>query len=269
MKTVNLPKGHTAYELSGEGPLLVLIHGLSTPAFVWDAIIPYLHNAGYATLRYDLYGRGGSAAGHKRYDADLYSAQLFDLFDALGISEPVHLVGYSMGGGIVACAALQEMRRVKSATLLGPTGFKTALEESWPILRFPIYGAIHIELFGGAEIRMGARKDAKDLGLTSNIAELQAEATYKPGFMRALRKSIKHGPMTGLEDTHKALANAGLPMLAIWGGKDTVIPISGRDKLAAINPNARQVTLEEATHAFAYTHEAKVAEHLLDFLGSL
>ena len=59
----NLSDGATHYRLEGEGrarPLIVFVHGFSTPSFVWRGIIPKLTAAGYKTLRYDLYGRGWS-----------------------------------------------------------------------------------------------------------------------------------------------------------------------------------------------------------------
>jgi len=269
MNSINLPRGRTSYELAGEGPLLVLVHGLSTPAFVWDEMVPLLHQFGFQTLRYDLYGRGGSAAGHRTYDAQLYSDQLFDLLDALELEEPFNLVGYSMGGGIVACAAAAHPARIRSVTLLAPTGFKTRLEESWSVLQIPYYGWIHMEMFGGAHIRMSARAEAKKLGLTSDMGELQARATYKPGFMRAVRKSISEGPMTGLEKTHQKLNDADIPMLAIWGDQDTVIPISGHATLSEINPKAQQHILEDAGHAIAYTHHDQIVAKMSAFLGGL
>jgi alpha-beta hydrolase superfamily lysophospholipase len=57
-----LSRGVTHYTLEGpqDGPLVVLIHGLTTPAFVWDGIAPVLVARGYRVLRYDLFGRGCS-----------------------------------------------------------------------------------------------------------------------------------------------------------------------------------------------------------------
>jgi len=57
-----LSDGHTHYQWHGDpdGPVLVCVHGLTTPSFVWEALLPGLTEAGYRVLTYDLYGRGMS-----------------------------------------------------------------------------------------------------------------------------------------------------------------------------------------------------------------
>ncbi|MEM9209950.1 MAG: alpha/beta hydrolase [Pseudomonadota bacterium] len=262
-----LGHGATAYELAGDGPLIVLVHGLTTPSFVWDALLPLLHAGGYSTLRYDLYGRGGSDAGHAVYDAALYTRQLFDLLDHLEITNPVPICGYSMGGGIVACATASHPSRVSSLILLAPTGFKTALDDAWRMLRTPVLGPAYMSLFGGTQIRRSALAEARELGLKSNIGELQAAATRKPGFLRAVRKSLIEGPMAGLEGVHAKISNTHIPVLAIWGRQDLVISIDGKDVLARLNPQAQQIVIDDAQHALAYTHEARVSQEVLSFLG--
>lgn len=55
-----LSRGVTHYQWLGPegGPLVVCVHGLTTPSFVWEGIAPRLAEAGYRVLTYDLYGRG-------------------------------------------------------------------------------------------------------------------------------------------------------------------------------------------------------------------
>ena len=55
-----LPSGKTWYSWHGlqDGPVAVCVHGLSTPAFVWGAVVDILVAQGFRVLTYDLYGRG-------------------------------------------------------------------------------------------------------------------------------------------------------------------------------------------------------------------
>ena len=61
-----------------------------------------------------------------------------------------------------------------------------------------------------------------------------------------------------MQPAHRAVAAAGLPVLAIWARADGVIPISGLGKLAEWNRAARQEVIENAGHALAYTHDSEV-----------
>lgn len=100
MKSVQLSFGNTDYELTGPeaGPLVVLLHGGSIPMWTWDRQVPVLVNAGFRVLRYDMFGKGTSACPVVEYDRNLFRSQLLDLLNSLGLTEPVHLVGFSFGG---------------------------------------------------------------------------------------------------------------------------------------------------------------------------
>src|SRR6056297_3832870 len=107
-KFIKLSKGYTHYELleangpNADGPkgsdLVVLVHGFSSPMFVWDKVAPFLKKNGFNVLRYDLYGRGFSDRPNYTYDKDIYDSQLINLLSTLGYEDTsFHLVGLSMG----------------------------------------------------------------------------------------------------------------------------------------------------------------------------
>ena len=73
---------------------IVLIHGFSTPSFVWNGMLDKLLTEGYKVITFDHYGRGLSERPKISYNKDLYVTELLDLIDYLEISGTVHLVGY-------------------------------------------------------------------------------------------------------------------------------------------------------------------------------
>jgi pimeloyl-ACP methyl ester carboxylesterase len=88
-----------ALEWSREGTPLVLLHGFSNEAHIWDdaapAVAPY-----YRTVALDLRGHGDSDHDPEgRYDYDFHVADLESVLDALGIERLV-LVGHSLGGRV-------------------------------------------------------------------------------------------------------------------------------------------------------------------------
>lgn len=123
---VTLTEGRTHYELAGppDAPAVMLIHGFSTPYFIWDPTFVELVAAGFRVLRHDLFGRGYSARPDVVYDQILFDRQLGELLDALGLTAPVHLVGLSMGSAIVVGFTARQPLRVSRLALLAPAGLR-------------------------------------------------------------------------------------------------------------------------------------------------
>src|SRR5262249_28014279 len=139
---VRLADGYTHYELAGpaRGPVVLLVHGLSVPYYLWDDTVGPLHTAGLRTLRLDLYGRGLSDRPEAVHNLDLYDRQLVGLLDALNLKEPVHLVGISMGGAIAVNFAVRHPERLAKLGLIAPFGFPQETGASAALVRTPLLG---------------------------------------------------------------------------------------------------------------------------------
>ena len=83
------------------GQTIVMVHGFSTPSFVWNGLLDGLLNKGYSILVYDHYGRGFSERPRTKYSLDFYVETLKELISHQNIEGKIHLVGYSMGGPII------------------------------------------------------------------------------------------------------------------------------------------------------------------------
>ena len=100
------------YQQVGDGPDLVMIHGLTGNLAVWHLrIVPELAER-YRVLTYDLRGHGHSDAPAAGYSADDMAADLLGLLDALEIERPV-VVGHSYGADIALYHALLHPDRVR------------------------------------------------------------------------------------------------------------------------------------------------------------
>ena len=108
----------TAYELSGPdaAPVVVLIHGLGLNRQIWQWHEPALADR-YRVLSYDLFGHGGSAPPPATASLSVFSEQLRDLLDELGISRCA-VVGFSLGGMINRRFALDHPSRVSALAIL-------------------------------------------------------------------------------------------------------------------------------------------------------
>ena len=106
---VTLSRGVTHYQWHGhvDGPVIVMVHGLSSASWVFSGLFHGLSLMGFRILTYDLYGRGYSDRPPGEQDKDFFVGQLEELLTALGIPEDkeICLFGYSMGGAISTCYA--------------------------------------------------------------------------------------------------------------------------------------------------------------------
>jgi len=99
-----------------------------------------------------------------------------------------------------------------------------------------------------------------------NITTLQkAELKYQ-GFVAAVLSSLRGILAVPLEDEHRIIHAAGVPVLAVWGRHDDVIPLSAVGKLTEWSRNARQEVIEDAGHGLTYTHTDAVLAAMSDVL---
>jgi len=103
----------------GDGPDLVMIHGLNGNLAVWHLeLMPRLRSE-YRITTYDLRGHGRSDMPPAGYSTAHMAQDLLGLLDALGI-ERAHLMGHSLGADISLHTALLQPERVQNLILLEP-----------------------------------------------------------------------------------------------------------------------------------------------------
>ena len=108
----------TFYEVFGQEarPWIVLIHGLGLRRETWRDHVPVLAK-NYRVLTFDLYGHGESALPPETPSVQLFSEQIIDLMDELGIDN-ASMVGFSLGGMINRRLAMDHPKRVSSLVVL-------------------------------------------------------------------------------------------------------------------------------------------------------
>lgn len=258
---VELSQGITHFRWIGpvRGPVAVCVHGLTTPSMVWDAVAKGLALMGFRVLVYDLYGRGYSDRAPGLQDQDFFIRQLEDLLASQGITEDVTLLGYSMGGAIVSAFAARHPERVLRVILLAPAGMGHDLGK---LARFtrdtPILGDwLMLLRYPGAHMK-GTEAERVLPSEVEGIVDYQQAELSKRGFVPAVLSSLRGILPRPLEKEHRAISREGIPVLAIWGRNDAVIPIRAMGQLTQWNRVARHEVIEGAGHGLTYTHAAAV-----------
>ena len=113
--------GHRrAYVKTGQGPALLLLHGLGCDHTTWEPVIDALARR-YTVIAPDLLGHGRSAKPRADYSLGGYANGMRDLVTLLGIDK-VTVVGHSFGGGVAMQFAYQFPERTERLMLVGSGG---------------------------------------------------------------------------------------------------------------------------------------------------
>ena len=256
---------HCCWIGRARGPVVVCVHGLTTPSPAWHGLARHLNEAGFRVLVYDLYGRGFSDAPKGQQTPRFFVQQLRDVLDHYGLDEDVTLIGYSMGAVIASAMAVDDQARFRQVALVAPAGMGLPFG---PLQRFciewPWIGdwVFHM-LYPGRHAQAIEEGDAPE-----DIRAVQRAELTRRGFVGAVLSSLRHALRKPAPRIHQALAKTGLPVLAVWAGSDKTIPISGLGQLAQWNRSARQEVIEDADHGLPYTHPEALARALAELMES-
>ena len=261
------------------GEILVLVHGFSTPSVVWEGVLPYLLEEGFKVLVYDHYGRGYSSRPKVKYTKDLFVDSLDELIEHQEISQKINLVGYSMGGPIVAGYAEKHSEKVRSASFIAPAGYMS-LSVPWyqklfyrfltmPIIR-QFIGVVAPSIFygGNATLTLSTLEDEQHVP-QERLNEIYREQKKYEGFTRSLLSTIKNFNLFQDKSSFKDIGNSEIPCSVIWGTSDETVSFDGHNEMQKDFNNLFSTVIENGFHDITYSMPTKVAKHLLSFLKQL
>lgn len=266
---VHLPGGITRYELEGppDGTPVVFINGFSIPAYLWDANFMPLASAGFRVLRFDHFGRGYSDRPDVNYDPDLFVQQLSDMLNALKITQPVHLIGSSMGGVVATIFTCRYPARVDKLVLIDPAGMMHVPAFPASALNMPILGKLILDLFGKKLLLPSMAKDLLHPEAFPEYTSRYAPQMKIKGFRRALHSTLRSGILYHHREDYVRLSQQERSILLLWGREDQTIPLSIGEQIKAILPGAVFQIIDQAGHVPHYELPEIVNPILIEFLS--
>lgn len=264
-----LSQGVTHYQWLGgvRGPVVVCIHGLTTPSPVWYAIAGGLAKLGHRVLVYDLYGRGFSDAPRGAQDAEFFTTQLADLLDHQGLTKDVTLMGYSMGGSIATHFAAAHPNCIRRLILLASGGMWLREDKVTELSReTPVLGDWLHAVIGARRDRQVLRRQLGQVFDVEKIIELQLAEYESQGFLRSVLSSRRNMLADFQEDQHRTIGRADISVIGIWAERDEVIPLKSLGTLTQWNRSVRQEVIPDADHSVGFTHATQIVKVLRDVL---
>ncbi len=261
------------YRIAGEGPVILLIHGMAGSSLTWRAVAKHLARD-YTVIAPDLLGHGESAKPMGDYSLGAYASGLRDLLvGALGI-ESATVVGQSLGGGVAMQLAYQHPELCQRLVLVASGGL--GREVSWVLRALTLPGAEYVlpPLFPRWVRRAGDKvmHSLLDRGVRApHIAEMWSayasltETPNRDAFIRTLRAVIDPGGQSVSARDRLYLA-AAVPTLIAWGDCDDIIPVAHAHAAHALLPQSRLEIFEGAGHFLHVEYPQRFAELLHDFV---
>ncbi len=263
----SLSDGDTHYQWHGptRGPVAVCVHGLTTPSHVWAGTIEGLTRMGFRVLSYDHYGRGYSASVHAPHDRALYLRQLRDLLQDQAVEGDITLLGYSMGGQVATAFAAEDPSRVERLILVTPAGFGVTTGALDRLIFRGGYPARWLQYLTGPQVMRRAARDHKRRGLLDSTEQYYADCRRR-GLHPAIVSAIGHLLSNDAAEDMRELREQGVPVLALWGAQDAVIPQSAPGAMAQANQDVCHKTWQEGDHMLPLSHAKEMAAEIQRFL---
>src|SRR4051794_14539711 len=248
--------GHpVTYHRAGDGPAVLLVHGITSSSRTWKTVMPALAEH-YDVLAPDLLGHGRSAKPRGDYSLGAYAAGLRDLLVALDVPR-VTVVGHSLGGGVAMQFAYQFPERVERLVLVdsGGLGAEVSLllraatlpgaEYVLPVLASgPLRGAG--AAVGSVLGRVGLRASAGLGGMVEGFESL-GDAGARRAFVHTARSVIDPAGQR-VDATDRLYLSEHVPSLIVWGERDRMIPVAHGRAAHAQMPGSRLEVFAGAGH---------------------
>ncbi|MDH3694985.1 MAG: alpha/beta fold hydrolase [Gammaproteobacteria bacterium] len=251
----------TAYEINGQGPDVVLIHGLGLNRHMWQWLISDLRPH-YRVITYDILGHGESKNPESTPRLSQYANQLARLLERCD-SEDAAVAGFSLGGMIGRRFALDYPNKLSELTIISSAHDRTEHERAAVLKRV---------------------KQARESGPSATVeAALQRWFTpdyagHNPDVMNLIREWVMANDPAIYPDIYRMMAEGDIeladtisaiscPVLVITGADDNSNSPEMAQHMAALMPNARVEIVPGLRHMGLVEAPEKFNQPLLEFFN--
>ncbi len=265
-RSVDLPDGATINTiLAGEGPTIVVVHGLTSNHLDWGPMAPLLIDAGFSVLAIEQRGHGQSTAGTAGFGSAQLGDDLAVVFEALDIKAAA-LMGHSMGGMASMSYAVHHgaafYERVERLVLVATAG---SLRTARHTVGLAVGGLTIPDLLRPPDdrLRVGTGLGAFGARPSLNMVD-QAIAQFArcDENVRVLATAALRA-----HDVVDHLYTISVPTLVIGGTRDQLIRPYQVERLAEGIPGSQLEMFPGAGHMVIWERHVEMATRIVDWMG--
>ncbi|HLV80795.1 MAG TPA: alpha/beta fold hydrolase [Chthonomonadaceae bacterium] len=247
------PMGDISYEVRGEGPPLVLIHGIGAGCSSYE----WRHNFDALSEQFKVYapdlpGFGKSARPNINYTDALMILALTDFLRDV-VRQPASVIASSLSGAYAVRLAAARPEQIERLVLVCPTGLRQ-LRQRPPVWSQMVYGTFSLPALGLSlynAMLSYARIDAylrhnlyaDPTLVTPALVERYYVSAHQPGAPYVFRSFLAGLLNCDITPAYPALRQ---PILIAWGAKARLTPLENAQQFLEMNANARLRVFEES-----------------------
>jgi pimeloyl-ACP methyl ester carboxylesterase len=274
LKYLELHGDRVAYRDVGTGEVLVLLHGMAGSSDTWREVIPRLSQH-HRVVAPDLLGHGQSDKPRADYSLGAFAVWLRDLLDELAVTRAT-IVGHSLGGGVAMQFVYQHPDYCQRLILISSGGLGPdvglvlrLLSAPGAELILPVIAPQPVLSFGDklrSWLSSQGIQSPRGAEIWRAYASL-ADAPTRNAFLRTLRSVVDYRGQA-VSALNRLNLTVELPVMAIWGDDDKIIPVEHARVAHAARANSRLEVLTGVGHWPQVERPADVVELIEDFIAT-
>jgi pimeloyl-ACP methyl ester carboxylesterase len=261
---------HLSTYVVGQGPTVLLLHGLGASKISWLPVLPELSRS-YRLVVPDLPGHGESDKPRGDYSMRRYAHVVRVFMDAVGLERPI-VVGNSMGGRIALELALRSPQRVAGLGLLDPAvpgvrwRYLAGFTRVFPSEFGPLSFALRRRWMEAAVRALFARPERMPPDAVAGAADEFIRVYSQPAARYAFVASLRHLVTERPGPFWASLRRIRQPALVVFGDLDRLVPRRSGLELANHLPDCELHFLPGVGHAPQFEATQETLDLLQPFL---
>lgn len=238
------------YRDEGQGPVLVLLHGVASSLHTWDGWTEELKDR-YRIIRIDLpaHGLTGPDPKLERYQIGYMVDKLDKFLNKIGVRKAA-LAGNSLGGYIAWNYALHRPDRIEKLILIDAAGYPQDMPFIMNFAALPVIGEMSTLMMPRFIVSSNIHDAYGDEDKVSDqLVKRYHDLTLRPGNRKGLvnvfrtMKEQSHNPQLG-----DRVRDIRTPTLLLWGEEDQWVPLTVMERFRQDLPNVQVITYEGVGH---------------------
>ncbi len=237
------------YKIEGNGPPLVLLHGICASLYTWDGWVEQLKN-NYKIIRLDVPGWGlTGSVGNSSVDIEAMVSTLDSFMNTIGI-DSFHLAGSSLGGYFAWNYALRHPERVNKMILLDPVSYPQAVPWFINYARIPLLRTFPKFMMPKFLVSMNVKAVySDDSKITDDIVDLYFDMAMREGNRASYIDIFRFMSINCKKETiSTGVKNIKTPTLLMYGADDKWVSATQAQLWEKDLPGVQSIIYEGVGH---------------------